>query len=161
MLAPSALLSSVRWLLAIFLFAGPLVSQTILASGPHTLTVTVSGSGTVARNPNFAQYPNGSVVTLTATPDADFLFSHWSGDLSGSSNPVNVEMTSSQSVTAHFVPIPEYTLTTSASGQGTITLNPSGGTYPSNTVVTATAAPAQGWVFASWSGDADGSSNPL
>jgi hypothetical protein len=161
MLAPSAGIRFSGHLLLTLLFIAALVSRITLASGPHTLTVSVSGSGAVSRNPNFPQYPNGSVVTLTATHDSGFLFSHWTGDLTGSSNPANIEMTSSRTVVAHFVPIPNYTVTTSVSGEGAIGLNPPGGTYPSNTVVTATATAAQGWAFASWTGDAEGNANPL
>lgn len=131
------------------------------ASGPYTLTIVTVGSGTVSRNPNFPQYPNGSVVTLTATPAADWLFSHWDGDLTGGSSPANIEMSGARSVTAHFVAVPLYNLSTSVSGQGTITLSPPGGSYQSNTVVAASATPAQGWAFASWSGDASGSTGPI
>jgi hypothetical protein len=154
-------LAFVRRLLVLLVFTIALVPQIVFAAGPHTLTIYISGAGTVSRNPDFANYPNGAVVTLTAHPSVGSLFSHWSGDLTGSANPANIEMTSSRTVYAHFAPIPQYTVTTSVSGQGTITLNPAGGTYPSNTVVTATATPAQGWAFANWTGDAEGNSNPL
>lgn len=54
----------------------------------------------------------------------------------------------------------QYTLTTSTVGQGTITLNPAGGTYDSGTVVTVTANASSGWQFTGWSGDLGGSTNP-
>jgi PKD repeat protein len=54
----------------------------------------------------------------------------------------------------------QYTLTTNTVGQGSITLNPSGGTYNQGTVVTLTAQPGSGWQFSSWSGDLTGSQNP-
>jgi hypothetical protein len=159
--------SPTRWALAcrllflILIATAALTPPPALAAGPYTLTVYISGFGTVTRNPDVANYPNGGVVTLTAHPAIGSQFSHWSGDLTGSANPANIEMTSSRNVYANFVPIPQYTVSTSVSGQGTITLNPAGGTYPSNTVVTATATPTQGWAFANWTGDAEGNSNPL
>jgi PKD repeat protein len=55
---------------------------------------------------------------------------------------------------------PQYTLTTNTVGQGSITLNPPGGTYSEGTVVTLTAVPASGWQFDNWSGDLSGSTNP-
>jgi|GEM_PF-191722 len=55
---------------------------------------------------------------------------------------------------------PQYTLTTNTVGSGSITLNPSGGTYPGGTVVTVTAVPAAGWQFDGWSGDLSGTANP-
>jgi Divergent InlB B-repeat domain/Immunoglobulin I-set domain len=42
-----------------------------------------------------------------------------------------------------------------------INLNPTGGSYLSNSVVTVTATPAAGWVFAGWSGATNNSANPL
>jgi len=52
----------------------------------------------------------------------------------------------------------QHTLTTSVdpSGSGTITLNPSGGTYDEGTVVTATANANSGYQFDHWSGDTIG-----
>lgn len=53
-----------------------------------------------------------------------------------------------------------YTLTTATNGSGTISMNPTGGTYAPGTVVTVTANPASGWQFSGWSGDLSGSTNP-
>src|SRR5688572_2040205 len=50
-----------------------------LAATQFTLTVTISGSGTVTKNPNQATYAAGSSVTLTATPAAGKVFTAWSG----------------------------------------------------------------------------------
>jgi uncharacterized repeat protein (TIGR02543 family) len=54
---------------------------------------------------------------------------------------------------------PTYTLSTSATN-GSISLNPSGGSYASGTVVTVTATPNSGYLFGNWSGDLSGSTNP-
>ena len=51
---------------------------------------------------------------------------------------------------------PSYTLTTNTPGGGSISLNPSGGYYLSNTIVTVTATPAAGWTFLQWAGDLTG-----
>lgn len=56
--------------------------------------------------------------------------------------------------------LPQRTLTTSVSGSGYITLNPSGGTYDDGALVTVTAYPASGWQFDNWSGNLSGSTNP-
>src|SRR5439155_4008585 len=52
--------------------------------------------------------------------------------------------------------IPYYTLTATTAGGGSIVLNPSGGTYRSNTVVRLTATPSSGWTFLQWLGDVPG-----
>jgi len=54
----------------------------------------------------------------------------------------------------------DYTLTVNTTGQGTVSLSPSGGSYSPGTVVTLTAGPSSGWQFSSWSGDLTGSQNP-
>jgi Zn-dependent metalloprotease/alpha-tubulin suppressor-like RCC1 family protein len=53
--------------------------------------------------------------------------------------------------------VTNYALTVNSTN-GTVILNPTGGTYPSGTVVTLTAQPSAGWTFANWSGDVTGSS---
>lgn len=123
-----------------------------------TLDITPDGNGTVSRNPVATAYPQGSIVTITASPDPNWVFTSWSGDVSGTGNPVNVVMDGNKSVTAHFTAIPSYALTVNVSGHGTVA--PPGGTYISNTVVSLTATPSNGWIFHQWSGDAGGSVNP-
>ncbi len=54
-----------------------------------------------------------------------------------------------------------YTLTTTVNGSGTVSRNPPGTTYPGGTSVTLTATPASGFVFAGWTGDAGGATNPV
>ncbi len=53
-----------------------------------------------------------------------------------------------------------YNLTTNTVGQGSITLDPAGGTYNDGTVVTVTATAVSGWTFDGWSGDLGGDTNP-
>ncbi|MHB8107583.1 MAG: stalk domain-containing protein [Candidatus Cryosericum sp.] len=53
------------------------------------------------------------------------------------------------------------TLAVTKVGGGTVTLDPSGGTYNRGTVVTLTAAPDSGYAFAGWSGDFTSAGNPV
>ncbi|MHC5062191.1 MAG: InlB B-repeat-containing protein, partial [Planctomycetota bacterium] len=53
----------------------------------YTLTVNTSGTGSVTRSPDKSVYDAGETVTLTAVAGSNYLFSNWSGDLSGTSNP--------------------------------------------------------------------------
>jgi hypothetical protein len=127
----------------------------------YALTVDTSGSGTVSRNPTNSSYPEGSVVILTAAPGQGWFFREWTGDETGSANPLNVTMTRNKTVTAVFAAIPAYTLTTSASGMGTVTADPASGPYLSNSVVSLSATGNAGWVFSHWTGSASGAANPL
>lgn len=85
------------------------VTATFQADTPppatYPLEVTVVGSGAVTRTPEAASYPAGAEVTLEARPPAGWAFSAWSGDASGSLNPVVVVMDAPRSVTATFTQV--------------------------------------------------------
>ena len=53
-----------------------------------------------------------------------------------------------------------YTLTTSTTGSGIVTLTPDKVEYSEGETVSLSAVPAQGWGFVSWSGDLSGRTNP-
>jgi uncharacterized repeat protein (TIGR02543 family) len=80
----------------------------------------------------------------------------------GSNNPANFTITGQHTITAYFKPA-QYTLTVTASPPTRVP-SPSRPTRPATTyneVVTLTAAPTvAGWVFAGWSGDLTGTTNP-
>jgi len=122
-----------------------------------SIAISPSGSGTVTKNPDQVTYHYGDVVTLTATPAADWNFTGWSGDASGTANPVTITMNGNKNVTATFMQN-EYTLSIaiSPSGSGTVVISPNQTTYHYGDVVTLTATPAAGWHFVSWSANAAG-----
>jgi uncharacterized repeat protein (TIGR02543 family) len=68
----------------------------------YALDVTVVGSGAVDRTPDLAEYQHGSTVTLQALPAAGYAFTGWSGDTTGSANPITLTMYANHSVTATF-----------------------------------------------------------
>ncbi len=68
----------------------------------RTLSATTSGSGSITAEPSVAWYPDGSHITLTATPADNHSFGGWSGDVSSSNNPVDVSMDANKEVTANF-----------------------------------------------------------
>lgn len=71
----------------------------------YTLTVHVLGEGTVHIDPLQPSYEAGSTVELTAIPDTGHEFSHWTGDSSGSDNPLQVVMDGDREIFANFQPI--------------------------------------------------------
>ena len=83
-----------------------LVALEIKPQVQYTLTVNTVGSGSVSLNPPGGTYDTGTIVTLTATPEAGFQFNGWSGDLSGSLNPTTITMDGNKNVTATFTEIP-------------------------------------------------------
>ncbi|MGK0240237.1 MAG: hypothetical protein ACI92G_003722, partial [Candidatus Pelagisphaera sp.] len=72
-------------------------------NGPHTLTVNILGEGTVEVSPaGGGPYTFMSEVTITATGTPEFVFSDWSGDASGSNNPLVVSMDGDKTINANF-----------------------------------------------------------
>jgi len=54
----------------------------------------------------------------------------------------------------------KYALTVSVTGEGTVALDPSGGSYDFDTTVTLDPTPSDGWRFVQWEGDLGGSTDP-
>ena len=126
----------------------------------NTYTLSVSAvNGSVAKVPDQPTYDHGTSVQLTATPAEGYHFTGWSGDSSGSDNPLTVVMDDNKNITANFA-INTYTLTVS-SVNGSVAKVPDQLTYDHGTSVQLTATPAEGYHFTGWSGDASGTDNPL
>ncbi len=117
----------------------------------YTLTVDITGSGTVSKDPDQASYHLGEEVTLTAAPAAGWTFTGWTGDLSGTTNPATIAMDGSKTVGATFTPN-LVTLTITPPVGGTITADPDG-PYHYGDEVTLTATADTGYTFTAWTGD--------
>ncbi len=148
------------------------VTATFQAAFTLSVNKTGTGTGTVTSSPAGINcgvdcgepYASGTVVTLTATPDAGSTFTGWSGDCTGTGTCV-VTMSAARSVTASFT-ITTHTLSvsTAGTGSGSVTSSPAGINCPGdcseaynyNTMVTLTATPTAGSDFAGWSGDCTG-----
>jgi uncharacterized repeat protein (TIGR02543 family) len=68
----------------------------------HTLAIS-SAHGTVTKSPAQAVYYYGDTVQLTAKAISGWMFDSWSGDVSGTANPVSVTMDGNKSITANYV----------------------------------------------------------
>ncbi len=104
------------------------------AAVQYTLNVTASGNGTVAKNPDQPTYSNGTSVTLTATPATGLQFTGWSGDATGSTNPLTVTMDANKAIAANFSAAPSFAITnlTTTSGRSYVLST----LYINNTVYT-------------------------
>ncbi len=116
-----------------------------------TLTSNIQGSGLVSTNVT-GPYSSGETVEVTATPEAGWTFSHWEGDLTGTTNPEVLTITENTTIVAYFVQN-NYTLTVETLGDGSVTLSPLSSTYTYGEQVELTAIPAIGWSFSEWNGD--------
>lgn len=134
-----------------------------MVSSRCNLTVTVVGSGSVAQDPpdDSGVQPSGIEVTLTAQPGQFWDFAAWSGDATGTNPVTTVDMDGNdKAVTSTFAEKATYTLTVTTTGNGTVTLNPAGGTYHATEVVTMTATADANWAFAEWTGAIASTTNP-
>jgi hypothetical protein len=121
--SPQSLVAGTQYLFLNWSDTGA-ISHTVTAPGStttytanfktqHQLTTSASAGGTVSPASGF--YDQGNVV-ITATANAGFTFTGFSGALTGTTNPQTLNLTGPASVTANFV---------ATSGCGiTITINP-------------------------------------
>ena len=107
----------------------------------HTLTVSTVGSGSVGKSPDQAAYDHGSNVQLTATPATGWHFTGWSGDASGSTNPLDVTMDGNKNITATFE-IDTHTLAVATIGNGSVGKSPDQASYDYGDLVQLTATAA-------------------
>ncbi len=71
----------------------------------RSLTIAIVGQGTVVATPNLVSYPDGATVQLDAAAALGWAFTGWSGDQSGTENPLSFAMLSDLGVTAHFADV--------------------------------------------------------
>jgi hypothetical protein len=127
----------------------------------NTFTVQVSSGGNPVSGATVCLWKPGDIYLImqtNASGAATFVFTP------SSTGTLNVTVTKENFLpyegTASVVQTTNYTLTVNIDGQGTVALDPPGGTYPSGTSVQLTASAATGWHFDHWSGDLSGSANP-
>jgi uncharacterized repeat protein (TIGR02543 family) len=133
-----------------------------------TVHVSPDGGGRVTLDPPEYGYNVATEVTLTAVANEGYVFSHWSGDLSGSENPTIILVNCDKEVTAHFTQITcTLTVNVSPSSGGDVEVDdatpyayPATYTFACGASVSLEAFPAAGHDFASWSGDLSGWQNP-
>ena len=95
---------------------------------------------------------SGSTLTITATPESEYLFTGWTGT-SSTENPLTITVNSNLTITANFEKR-KYPLTINLEGEGTVTeeiVSTAKSTdYDSGTVVKLTAVPSDGHALMRW-----------
>jgi len=113
-------------------------------------SVSPVGAGTVI--PSEGTYRDGSTVA----PSGEYLFDRWSGDASGTSSSIDIQVDGNKNVVANFF-LRKYELLLSVVGEGEITetiVNTGKKTdYDSGTLVRLEAVPSYGYCFSGWSFD--------
>ena len=147
--------------LLVALLALCLVSCKTLTYYSILTSVNPAGAGTVAISSAEMSVLEGTSVTFTATPKGDYVFSGWSGSLSGTTNPATIVATSDLNVVANFT-LKTYPLDVTVEGEGTVNerILSSKAEYGSGSIIELTAQPADHWLFDHWEGDLTGKENP-
>ena len=101
----------------------------------HTLIANTVGSGTITLSPDKVTYNENEVVQLTATPAIDWEFSNWSGDVSGTTNPVNLTMNSNKTITATFTEINNEGGVVDLTGYKTTSVTPLTSVIPTDSLI--------------------------
>ena len=155
---------------------GGAASQSITAAAtPNTytatyktqyyLTTSAGTGGTIS--PASGWYDSGGSASVSASPNATYYLTGFSGDLSGTATPQNLTMSAAKTVAAAFALIPTTTVASAPTALA-LTVDGSGCTTPctfqwvpgtSHTVAAGTVAGGTGtqYVFASWSQGGAGS----
>jgi Fe-S cluster biogenesis protein NfuA len=158
------LMTEAQAVTATFNVKGSDYSLTVSKDGSGTGSVT--GAGIDCGSDCSEQYPENTVVILTATPADKSTFVGWNGACSGTAS-CQITLSDAQNVTATFdlISTPtQYTLTVNRAGSGTGTVTGEGidcgpdcsEQYPENTEVILTATPAAESIFLGWSGACEG-----
>ncbi len=145
---------------------GPAYALSVAKAGTGTGTVTSSSPAGIACGATCtASFLEGTSVTLTAAPGLHTLPAQWAGCDSVEAGKCTVRMSAARTVTATFNPkpgFPSFAVAIEKAGTGTGTVTSSVGGIAcgeicstqlvTGTVVTLTAVPDHGSVFAHWSG---------
>ena len=134
----------------------------------YNLKINVLGEGTVSEeiisSSKNSDYESGTIVRLTAIPSSGYYFTGWSNDISGDTNPVEININRAKTITAKFEK-KSYNLEIKVEGDGTVEeeiIETGKSTdYLFGTKVKLTPKPSEGWDFIKWKGDHNGEENPL
>jgi probable HAF family extracellular repeat protein len=140
---------------------------TVTRSGTGTGSVTSSPAGIACGDTCSYTFPEGTVVTLTATADSGSTFQSWTGCATTSGATCTVTLTASATVSAVFGHNATLAVATTGNGSGAITSSPAGincgstcsHTYGPGANVTLTATAEAGSQFSAWTGCPSASGN--
>jgi hypothetical protein len=138
-------------------------NETLVANFLPTYTLKVSASpnndGTVSGGGTFAA---GSTVEATALAGHGFVFVSWTGNATGTNNPLAVTISTNINLTANFATnATNITLTVTTNGAGGVSPNLNGRDLKPRQSYTLTATAKAGNVFSNWTGSITTNKNPL
>ncbi|MHC5036848.1 MAG: InlB B-repeat-containing protein [Planctomycetota bacterium] len=126
------------------------------------MTANPVTGGTTVSTPTGPWFAPGTLVTITANPNGQFLFNNWTGAINSINNPENFTITTPMNITANFLP-PASALTISGNPTTYGTPNPPYGVHqfnPGTQVTASVTSPIPGptgtqYVCTGWTGTGD------
>lgn len=123
----------------------------------YTLATSVLPEDTGTIQPSGGEFLVGESRQILAQAADGYVFDHWTGDLTGDSNPISIQFNSNKSITAHFS-LREYSLNIEIIGRGAV--NETVVEQSATITVRLEAEAEEGWFFERWDGDLSGNFNP-
>ncbi len=151
----------------------PLQGSGVIQTFLVTISGNPSGAGKISANgeefalPFSKRFANGTSLTVQALPNSGYEFAQWSGDASGTSNPLTVVVNRDKTITANFrtKSVDSFTLNLNVypqnSGKVRVKVNDQWTDWdyvhsiqvPKGSSVRIEATPNSGFLFSRWSGD--------
>jgi len=82
----------------------------------YTLTINNPENGSIIPNSGLPYFADGTIVNIAAVPKPGYEFTSWSGDVSGTVNPIDIVMTKNMTVSAIFQKATSFVFETPGSG---------------------------------------------
>lgn len=136
------------------------------SSNDRTITVTQPAYGSITLSPVKTVYQLNDQITATISVPEHYSFTGWTGDVTGSENPVIFTVSKNMTLGANVVidtnnPPAQSVVTVTQPVGGTITLSPAQTSFYNGSTVKVTLNLQSGYQFDGWTGSLSGTTNPL
>src|SRR5205807_1273525 len=116
-------------------------NKTVIANFQgYRVTISASGNGEVSVSPNENLFPPNTTIHVTAVPDWGNDFAFWTGNVTGSENPLTVIMDADKNIRGVFAPT---TVAITIQGEGSVARNPDRAYYRYSEQVILSPVPAR------------------
>lgn len=150
----------------LYIGSTPIADIAFQGSSPdRTITITQPAYGSISLTPAKTTYQLNDQVSASILVPEHYIFTGWTGDLTGTANPAAFTVDKNYSIGATVTidpanPPAQSTITINQPVGGTITLTPQQPVYYNGATVTAQLSVQSGYQFQGWTGGMSGTTNP-